>query len=100
MAFNVDYSDVESFKTHFSMEEVSVWFRKKLNRAPEIYDVYSVAKEFYGLGSYERAKLCLELYASMPGALLPGHHLLGYCYLMLSQLGPALQCFKKCVREG
>ncbi|KAI9096426.1 hypothetical protein DFS34DRAFT_643065 [Phlyctochytrium arcticum] len=81
-------------------EEVFEWFQKRLNRPPEVQDIYKVAKEFYQLGAYSRALVCLQQYISLPGATSPGRHLLGYCYLNLGETEKALREFKKCVREG
>eukprot|EP01135_Chromosphaera_perkinsii_P010264 Nk52_evm6s2085 gene=Nk52_evmTU6s2085 len=92
--------DFEEFKTDFTIEEVLNWFKNKLKRSPELYDIYNTAKEYYSLGAFVRAKLCLELYTSINGALLPGFHLLGYCYLHLNELEPSLINFLKCIKEG
>ncbi|KAJ3216923.1 rRNA-processing protein sof1 [Dinochytrium kinnereticum] len=108
-------------KPTMGREEVLDWFQRRLNRPPEAYDMYKVAKDFYQLGAYSRSLLCLQLYITMPGATLPGRHLLGYCYLNLGEPGEdllsivaggdgaltdfwsperALREFKKCVKEG
>ncbi|KAI8804869.1 hypothetical protein BJ742DRAFT_822716 [Cladochytrium replicatum] len=97
-----DYSfeSYESFRPNMNREEVLEWFQRRLNRPPEAYDVYKVSKEFYQLGAYSRALLCLQQYITLPGAALPGRHLLGYCYLNLGETERALREFKKCVKEG
>jgi hypothetical protein len=56
------FSDYETFKATMSKEEILAWFQKRLNRSPEAYDVYQVAKEFYQLGSFSRALVCLQQY--------------------------------------
>ncbi|TPX67970.1 hypothetical protein CcCBS67573_g07353 [Chytriomyces confervae] len=81
-------------------DEVMDWFQRKLNRAPEAADIYKVAKEFYQLGAYSRALLCLQQYITMPNSTLPGRHLLAYCHLNLGEVEKALQQFKKCVKDG
>ncbi|KAJ3227949.1 hypothetical protein HK099_007818 [Clydaea vesicula] len=83
-----------------SKDDILEWFQRKLNRQPEAYDVYLVGKEFYQLGSYSRAMACLQYHVSMPGASIPGRHLLGYCYLNLHDNERALREFKKCVKDG
>ncbi|KAH6596306.1 hypothetical protein BASA61_003538 [Batrachochytrium salamandrivorans] len=72
-------------------DEVLQWFQKRLNRSAEAFDVYQVAKEFYQLGAYSRAMLCLEQYVTLPGATIVGRHLLGYCYLNLGESERSLQ---------
>ncbi|KAH6571365.1 hypothetical protein BASA50_002750 [Batrachochytrium salamandrivorans] len=79
-------------------DEVLQWFQKRLNRSAEAFDVYQVAKEFYQLGAYSRAMLCLEQYVTLPGATIVGRHLLGYCYLNLGESERSLREFKKCVK--
>ncbi|KAL2911643.1 hypothetical protein HK105_208907 [Polyrhizophydium stewartii] len=74
-----DFSDYESFRPNMTREEVLVWFQRRLNRPPEAFDIYQV---------------------TLPGAALPGRHLLGYCYLNLGESERALREFKKCVKEG
>ncbi len=87
-------------------EELILWFQKRLNRSPEAFDVYQVAKEFYRLGSYSRSLLCLQQYVmninkvTMAGATIVGRHLLGYCFLNLNEKERALKEFKKCIKEG
>eukprot|EP00842_Homolaphlyctis_polyrhiza_P006368 jgi/Hompol1/6732/HPOL_003599-RA len=95
-----DFADYETFKPTMTREEVFMWFQRRLNRPAEAYDVYQVAKDFYQLGAYSRALICLQQYVTLPGASLPGRHLLGYCYLNLGELERALREFKKCVKEG
>ncbi|KAI8827636.1 hypothetical protein BJ741DRAFT_22043 [Chytriomyces cf. hyalinus JEL632] len=95
-----DFTDYESFKPSMQRDEVMDWFQRKLNRAPEAADIYKVAKEFYQLGAYSRALLCLQQYITMPNSTLPGRHLLGYCHLNLGEVEKALQQFKKCVKDG
>ncbi|KAJ3320929.1 hypothetical protein HDV06_004707 [Boothiomyces sp. JEL0866] len=77
-----------------SKEEIYLWFQKRLNRTPEAFDVYQVAKDFYQLGSFSRALVLL------PGATIIGRHLLGYCYLNLGETERALKEFKRCIKEG
>jgi hypothetical protein len=36
------FADYESFKSTMTKEEVLLWFQKRLNRAPEAFDVYQV----------------------------------------------------------
>ncbi|KAJ3202525.1 hypothetical protein HDU82_007297, partial [Entophlyctis luteolus] len=81
-------------------EEVFAWFQRKLNRPAEAFDIYKVAKEFYQLGAYSRALLCLQQYVTMPGSTIAGRHLLGYCFLNLNECEKALREFKKCVKDG
>ncbi|TPX70226.1 hypothetical protein SpCBS45565_g01951 [Spizellomyces sp. 'palustris'] len=83
-----------------SREEIFDWFQRRLNRPPEAYDIYKVAKDFYQLGAYSRALVCLQQYITLPGASIPGRHLLGYCFLNLGEIEKALREFKKCVKEG
>jgi hypothetical protein len=59
------FSDYETFKATMSKEEIMGWFQKRLNRSPEAYDVYQVAKEFYQLGSFSRALVCLQQYVCL-----------------------------------
>ncbi|KAJ3071019.1 hypothetical protein HDU99_002525 [Rhizoclosmatium hyalinum] len=95
-----DFTDYESFRPSMQREEVFEWFQRKLNRPAEAFDLYKVAKEFYQLGAYSRALLCLQQYITMPGSALAGRHLLGYCYLNLNETERALREFKKCVKDG
>ncbi|KAI8820547.1 uncharacterized protein EV422DRAFT_567974 [Fimicolochytrium jonesii] len=81
-------------------EEISEWFQRRFNRPMEAYDVYKVAKEFYQLGAYSRALVCLQIYITLPGATTPGRHLLAYCLLHLGETERSLREFKKCVKEG
>jgi hypothetical protein len=79
-------------------DQVLAWFTERLNRPPEAYDVYTVAKDFYQLGAYSRALVCLQFYVGLPGSLVHGRHLLGYCYLNLGHVERALREFKKCIK--
>ncbi|KAJ3251550.1 hypothetical protein HK103_002266 [Boothiomyces macroporosus] len=94
------FTDYETFKTTMSKEEIYLWFQKRLNRTPEAFDVYQVAKDFYQLGSFSRALVCLQQYVLLPGATIIGRHLLGYCYLNLGETERALKEFKRCIKEG
>ncbi|KAJ8322794.1 hypothetical protein QVD99_007515 [Batrachochytrium dendrobatidis] len=93
-----DFTDYENFKPTMTKDEVLEWFQRRLNRPPEVFDVYQVAKDFYQLGAYSRALICLQQYVTLPGAALAGRHLLGYCYLNLGEPEHALREFKKCVK--
>jgi hypothetical protein len=55
-------TDYESFKTTMTKEEIFHWFQKRLNRQPEAFDIYQVAKDFFGLGAYSRSLMCLQQY--------------------------------------
>ncbi|KAI8917927.1 hypothetical protein BC831DRAFT_484422 [Entophlyctis helioformis] len=90
-----DFADYESFKPTMSREEVLMWFQRRLNRPAEAYDIYQVAKDFYQLGAFSRALICLQQYVTLPGASLTGRHLLGYCYLNLGETERSLREFKK-----
>ncbi|KAI9138193.1 hypothetical protein BKA69DRAFT_1031680 [Paraphysoderma sedebokerense] len=81
-------------------EEILMWFKGRLNRLAGAADVYQVAKDFYKMGAYSRAMICLQYYSSLPDAEIHGHHLLGYCYLNLGEIENAFQEFKSCVNEG
>ncbi len=35
-------SDYETFKATMTKDEIMAWFQKRLNRAPEPYDIYQV----------------------------------------------------------
>lgn len=87
------FENYESFRPAMTKEEVMDWFVKKLGRAPEQTDVYKVAKEFYQLGAFSRALVCLQYYISMPNSAPVGRHLLGYCYLNLGDIERALREF-------
>ena len=90
----------ESFHEQFSSDEVMSWFSLRLNRYPEASDLYGVSKEFYHIGEYRKAATALEIYASLPGAQLPGVHLLGYAHYMSGDLEKSLRTFCKCVNDG
>jgi hypothetical protein len=100
------FTDYETFKASMTKEEVLLWFQKRLNRTPEAFDVYQVAKEFFQVGSYSRSLICLQQYVfsinkvTMTGATIVGRHLLGYCFLNLNEQERALKEFKKCIKEG
>ncbi|ORZ33019.1 hypothetical protein BCR44DRAFT_1370451, partial [Catenaria anguillulae PL171] len=81
-------------------EEMVEWFTRRLNRPPEANDVLLVGKEFYQLGAFSRALVCLQFYVNFPNALSAGRHLLAYCYLSLGELESAFHEFKACVLEN
>eukprot|EP00742_Colponemidia_sp_Colp-10_P002014 GILJ01002151.1.p1 GENE.GILJ01002151.1~~GILJ01002151.1.p1 ORF type:complete len:123 (-),score=15.96 GILJ01002151.1:202-570(-) len=83
-----------------SKEDLLQWMSTSLNRFPEPSDLYHISKELYHLGDFGNACHGLELYVEQPGALLPGHHLLGYSYYYNGQLAEAVRQLKKCVKEG
>ncbi|KXS17089.1 hypothetical protein M427DRAFT_133564 [Gonapodya prolifera JEL478] len=80
--------------------ELIEWFTKRAGRAPEAWDVWKVAKEFFQLGAYSRALACLQHYVALPAATNQGRHLLAYCYLNLGEIEYALREFKKSARDG
>ncbi|KAI8899895.1 hypothetical protein BC833DRAFT_584007 [Globomyces pollinis-pini] len=94
------FNDYESFKPTMSKEEIFAWFQRRLNRVPEAYDIYQVAKDFYQLGSFSRALVCLQQYIVLPGATTIGRHLLGYCFLNLGEPDRALKEFRRCIKDG
>jgi len=90
----------EIFHAGMSKEEILSWFGAKLGRKPTLVDVYNMAKEFYNVGSYEKAAAVLEVYATLPGNKLQGLHLLGYSLYMAGSLERSLEMFKACIHEG
>jgi len=95
----MDLSELSSFHKDFSLDQVMTWIKGKLNREPESSDLYNLGRQFYELGSFQKAEKCLQLYMGMPGALLPGRHLLGYASYMCGKpkecveaLLPVLSC--------
>ena len=58
--------------------QVSALLQQALNRPPESFDFYCVAKECYQLGAHEVACACLLLYVKEDGAQAAGRHMLGY----------------------
>ena len=55
-------ADFESFKPDMSSTEVKSWLLKHLKRLPEPADYYTTAKDFYHIGAYTRALICLKIY--------------------------------------
>lgn len=51
-----EFEDFESFTATMTRDEIFEWFQKRLNRPPEAFDIYKVAKEFYQLGAYSRSR--------------------------------------------
>ncbi|KNE63147.1 hypothetical protein AMAG_08309 [Allomyces macrogynus ATCC 38327] len=95
-----EYADFESFSPIMTRDEMLDWFSRRLGRAADAADVFKVGKEFYQLGAYSRALVCLQHYVAFPGAITAGRHLLAYCYLSLGELENALIEFKACVLEN
>ncbi|KAI9175952.1 hypothetical protein H9P43_006316 [Blastocladiella emersonii ATCC 22665] len=95
-----EYDDFESFSPVMTREEMVEWFTRRLGHPPELADILKVGKEFYQLGAYSRALVCLQQYVNLPNALTSGRHLLAYCYLSLGELENALHEFKTCVMEN
>eukprot|EP00033_Pygsuia_biforma_P001566 GCRY01001765.1.p1 GENE.GCRY01001765.1~~GCRY01001765.1.p1 ORF type:complete len:147 (-),score=26.53 GCRY01001765.1:255-695(-) len=89
-----------TFEKTFSLDETQIWFRRLLNRNPEPFDIYLVAKEFYVQGLFVNAMRCLELYETMEGALAAGKHLLAYCHLVRGNRRKALEYFIQCAKGG
>ncbi|RKP00730.1 hypothetical protein CXG81DRAFT_12893, partial [Caulochytrium protostelioides] len=81
-------------------EEVRAWFAKRVQRTPEAYDYYGVAKNFYQIGAFSRAILCLQEYVETTGATSAGRHLLAYSLLNTGQKTRALQEFRRCAQDG
>lgn len=81
-------------------QEVWDWFHRKLGRQPEPQDFYKVSKDFYALGAYSRALLCLQQYVDGRNASPAGRHLMAYCHLNMGDTDRALREFKKCAKGG
>ncbi|KAL7753187.1 hypothetical protein RI367_000962 [Sorochytrium milnesiophthora] len=94
-----EYEDYESFSPTMTREEVMDWFRRRLGRNADAADMYKIAKEFYQMGAFSRALVCLQQYVSFPGAQTAGRHLLAYCYLSLGELENALGEFQLCASD-
>ncbi|KAI9216747.1 hypothetical protein BC828DRAFT_392873 [Blastocladiella britannica] len=95
-----DFDDFETFSPVMTRDEIIEWFSRRLGHPPDPHDFLKVGTQFYQLGAYSRALVCLQQYVNLPAAQSMGRHLLAYCYLSLGELENALNEFKSCVREN
>jgi hypothetical protein len=106
-------NDYETFKVTMNKEEINAWFVKKLNRPPEPWDFYNVCYSKQGrqgilpvgvifTRTSMSAAICKIVITkvTLPGAVIVGRHLMGYCFLNLGESDRALKEFKKCIKDG